>query len=82
VAVHSTGFFAVLRAVAVALVGASFAPVLAVGAPSFGLAALFEAGFFDALCAPCCATSAVPVFVLVFLLFIVAMVPFARLVRA
>jgi hypothetical protein len=78
----STVFFAVLLAVAVALVGLSFTPVLAVGAPSFGLAALFEAGFFDALCAPCRATSAAPVLVVVSLIFIVRMAFPARLTRA
>ena len=79
---HAAGLFAVLLAVAVTLVGASFAPVLAVGAPSLGLAALFEAGFFDALCALCCATSAVPVLVVVSLVFIVRMILPARLARA
>jgi hypothetical protein len=69
-------------ALAVVLVGASFAPVLAVGASFFGLATLFEAAFFDALCAPCRATSAAPVLVLALLLFIMRMVLPARLVRA
>jgi hypothetical protein len=78
----STVFFALPLAVAVALVGASFAPVLAVGALFFRLAVLVEAGFLDALCAPRCATAAVPVLVLVFLLVIVVMVPFARITRA
>jgi hypothetical protein len=79
VAVHSTGFFAVPLAVAVVLVGASLAPVLAVGASFFRLAALFEAGFLDALC---CATAAVPMLVTVSLVFILRMVLPARLVRA
>jgi hypothetical protein len=67
---------------AVALVDLSFAPVLAVGALFFRLAVIVEAGFFDALCALCCATAAVPALVVVFLPVIVAMIPFARVVRA
>jgi hypothetical protein len=78
----STVFFAVLLAVAVALVGLSFVPVLAVVAASFGLATLFEAAFFDALCAACCATSAAPVLLVVFWGFILRMVLPARLARA
>src|SRR5271165_7669880 len=50
---------------ALACLAAFFAPLLALGAPFFWLAAFFEAAFSGATCAPCSATAADSVVVVV-----------------